>query len=212
MVTIVDVSVPASEVELGRAFRDAPDVEIELERLVPTGGDVAPLVWVTTDGREAAERVLDDVPMVEEATFLTTDGSRYLYEVVWDGRITSVIDLLAEAETVLLDGRKVGRQWNFRLQFRNRDSLTVFRERAEERGIPIVLRRLYRSSYPIEGDALTAAQREALLVAFSQGYFDVPRRVTTSELADQLDISDNAFSQRLRRGTSALIADTLTEL
>ena len=206
MVSIVDVSVPAS------AFPGVSEVEIELERLVPTGTEVAPLVWVTSDNREETDRLLADAPLIEEATFLTTDGVRFLYEVTWSDEMDDLMDLLAEAEAVLLDGRKTGQQWDFRLQFRDHAFLAVFRERAAERDVPIVLHRLYRSSYPAEGDTLTATQREALLIAFGQGYFDVPRRVTASQLADQLGISDNAFSQRIRRGTSALIADTLTDL
>jgi hypothetical protein len=47
------------------------------------------------------------------------------------------------------------------------------------------------------------------MYAYEQGYFEVPRSVTVTELADHFGISDNAFSQRLRRGLSALVFETM---
>ena len=76
------MSVPAS------AFPGIPDVEIELERLVPTGTEVVPLLWVTSDSREETDRLLADAPPIDEATDLTTDGTRFLYEMTGATRWT----------------------------------------------------------------------------------------------------------------------------
>ncbi|WP_368408785.1 helix-turn-helix domain-containing protein [Haloarchaeobius amylolyticus] len=41
------------------------------------------------------------------------------------------------------------------------------------------------------------------------GYFQVPRNGNVDELAEVVGISDNAFSQRLRRGLSNLAYETM---
>jgi len=46
---------------------------------------------------------------------------------------------------------------------------------------------------------LSEPQREALTLAVRRGYYDIPRGCTTAELADELGISDQAVTERLRR-------------
>lgn len=58
---------------------------------------------------------------------------------------------------------------------------------------------------------LTPAQEEAVQIAFAMGYFEVPRAVTASDVADELDISKSAFLERLRRAQQALLAQVLGE-
>lgn len=57
---------------------------------------------------------------------------------------------------------------------------------------------------------LTAPQEEALLAALEAGYFEVPKAVTATEVAESLSISKSAFLERLRRGQRALITQALT--
>lgn len=56
---------------------------------------------------------------------------------------------------------------------------------------------------------LTAKQRDALVAAYSAGYYETPREITAAGLAEEFDLSQQAFSDRLRRGTSKLIDETL---
>jgi predicted DNA binding protein len=56
---------------------------------------------------------------------------------------------------------------------------------------------------------LAERQRDALITALEPGYFVVPREATTAELADELDVSPRAISQRLRRGIRNLRASTI---
>lgn len=41
------------------------------------------------------------------------------------------------------------------------------------------------------------------------GYYDIPRGCTTKELADELGISDQAVTERLRRAIGSLVRHTL---
>lgn len=56
---------------------------------------------------------------------------------------------------------------------------------------------------------LTPAQEEAVRAAHRLGYFNVPRSVTASEVAAELEISKSAFLERLRRAQSGLFAQIL---
>lgn len=48
-------------------------------------------------------------------------------------------------------------------------------------------------------DGLTTRQRETLRLAADRCYFEIPRRATLADLADELGVSDQAISERLRR-------------
>jgi predicted DNA binding protein len=55
--------------------------------------------------------------------------------------------------------------------------------------------------------ALTPKQRRGLELAVVRGYFDDDRDVRLSELADELEISKSALSQRLRTAQAKLVTD-----
>ena len=52
---------------------------------------------------------------------------------------------------------------------------------------------------------ITDKQREALTVAVEEGYYDTPRNADLEVLANRLDISKSAVSQRLKAIESKLI-------
>jgi predicted DNA binding protein len=56
---------------------------------------------------------------------------------------------------------------------------------------------------------LTATQEEALILAVESGYYDVPATATLQTLSEALDITQQAVSQRLNRGTKVLVEATL---
>lgn len=56
---------------------------------------------------------------------------------------------------------------------------------------------------------LTGHQEQALIAAESAGYFDIPRRIQLSDLAEKLDTSPAALSELLRRAEARLVRDHL---
>ncbi|MWG33813.1 helix-turn-helix domain-containing protein [Halomarina oriensis] len=209
MIVIADISVPASQFPLGRVLEAFPEVEIELERLIPLTEGVIPLIWVRDADADAIEATLGDDPVTESVRRLTRVGQRVLYQVEWtlgvDGLVQSFID--SEAQVVIGEGTAT--VWDFRLQFQSRGDLETFRASCEEKDISLSLRRLYNPALPENSQSLSERQSEALMTAYRAGYFEVPREVKLSDIAAEFDISDSAFSQRIRRGSSALIAETL---
>lgn len=211
MIPIVDITVPASAFELGRLLEQLPGVRVELEQLVPIENSIIPLFWVSEGEPEEIEAILRQSPLTEDVTHLAKDGQRMLFKVKWNRAINGLIQPLINLNAKVLEAENVGEGWDFRIQFPSHDALSAFRDHCDSEGIPLILRRLYNPQYPHEGDALTKEQHEAVLVAYEQGYFDVPRGTTVSELAEQFGISDNAFSQRLRRGLGSLVRETMVQ-
>jgi hypothetical protein len=59
--------------------------------------------------------------------------------------------------------------------------------------------------------ALTEKQREVLELAIESGYYDRPRETTLAELADELDVTASAVSQRLNAVERKLVCERARE-
>lgn len=57
--------------------------------------------------------------------------------------------------------------------------------------------------------SLTKQQREALVAALNNGYFDVPRGATATEVAEELDISKSSFLGRIKRAQRTVFEQLL---
>lgn len=212
MSAIAVFSIPATEFPLGQLLEVRPGVQIRLESMVPTKDAVIPYFWVQTPDIETVEAALADSPLVEASHLVDRIGDEALFQVTWSEDIDGVIETIAETDCVILSGTGRGDDWSFRLRFSSYDELSSFYQRVKEKGIPVTIERIHDpvDHAGLPGTLLTQDQAEALSVALSEGYFDVPRRITLSELGDRLDISDSAVSQRIRRGLGTLLDDALT--
>ncbi|MCO8244941.1 MULTISPECIES: helix-turn-helix domain-containing protein [unclassified Haladaptatus] len=211
MIPIVDITVPANSFELGQLLEELPSIHIELEQLIPLRDEIIPLFWVSDGNQDEIIYTLEQSSLTEEVRYLTTDGKRDLYEVHWSSEVDGIIQLLIETQARMLEGESIGEGWDFRLQFPSHEALSDFRERCEERGIPVMLRRLYNPHYPEKGTPMSSEQHEAIITAYEHGYFDVPRSTSLAKLSSEFGISDSAYSQRLRRGLNSLIFDTMVD-
>jgi predicted DNA binding protein len=61
-------------------------------------------------------------------------------------------------------------------------------------------------------DDLPPEQREALRAAVTAGYYEVPREVDVSELADELDVPRSTLTYRLRRAEAHVMGEHVDEL
>lgn len=65
-----------------------------------------------------------------------------------------------------------------------------------------------RTAVTEEVSTLPDAQRQALVVAYETGYFDVPQESALRDIAGRLNVSEQEASERLRRGLRTLIEST----
>ena len=206
---ITDISVPAGAFALGRVLDDYAGVELEIERIVPLQERIIPLLWVEgADPAPVRETLLDD-PIVDDVTVLTETGGRTLFEVQWSPEVNSIVKPVVESNAQVLQAKGNQDNWRLRLQFSSRDELALFRERCQDYDVEIDLHRLFNPGWPDAGQTLTPEQRAVILTAYENGYFEVPRAATLTDIADQLGISTNSASQRLRRGLETVIREVL---
>jgi DNA-binding CsgD family transcriptional regulator len=57
--------------------------------------------------------------------------------------------------------------------------------------------------------SLTDKQREALILAFTLGYFDTPRKISSEQLAEKLGIVHSTLAVHLRRAERRLLSEIL---
>ena len=95
-----------------------------------------------------------------------------------------------------------------RVRFPDREALVDYRRHCREHSRSFELRELAATNgKPEDRDALTSPQRSLLTAAVEDGYFEIPRETTMSDLAVQFDISNQAASERLRRALSNSLGD-----
>jgi predicted DNA binding protein len=162
---------------------------------------------------EAFERALAADPTVEESALAIESDADRVYRLSHTAETELLSPRVAEVGGLMLEARSRDQGWVVRLQLPDRDSLASLWEHCEKRGMTFELERLYRQGeWESEGaTGLTAAQREALLRAYREGYFEEPRETSQEEVADLLDISSTAAGGRIRRGMSKLIETTLAD-
>lgn len=124
--------------------------------------------------------------------------------------IRELVKEMIDHEGVILEASGRGDTWLLRIRFMTRSQFEAFREYFEERIPGLQLRQLFPLAYPrhTRGD-VTVEQYEALVTAVEMGYYAIPRDASIRELADELEISHQAVSERLRRGIENAVRDML---
>ncbi|WP_411966051.1 helix-turn-helix domain-containing protein [Haloferax sp. YSMS24] len=211
MSVILEFSIAAEDFELGSVLMEPPSMRHELERVVPTGNMILPFVWVTGEDHDTFEETVRRSPRVRELLRLDSIDDSVLYRIDWSTEPSNLIECISTSDATVLDARSDG-DWVFRLRFPDHDALSEFHDAVVEREIPIHVERTFtltdeeRDGYRFD---LTTEQREALVLALQRGYFETPSRVGLDELADELDISRQALSHRIRLGNEKVLRSTL---
>ncbi|MDQ2049168.1 helix-turn-helix domain-containing protein [Natronolimnohabitans sp. A-GB9] len=211
MSVILEFTVENEEFTLGEVLSGPPHMYIELERIVPTGNSVVPFLWVSGDDFEAFERNVIAHEFVDEILALDKVEDSTLYRVRWYGQHNDLIQGITEADGTILEGH-ADDKWYFQLRFPDHDALSRFHNFCTDLGIQIHIVRTYTETDRTESVkqfGLSQEQREALIVGLRKGYFDTPSQASMDELADELGISQQAMSNRIRRGTKQVLSEAL---
>lgn len=210
MPIITEFSHPASEFVLGRTVSKYPSVTVEVERIVADTADrVTPFYWASGEEIEGFHETLTTDPTVNDVRVLDEDGDGRFYRAEWSTNVEPLVFALRDAEATILSAAATDGVWHVRILFPDHDSLSEFHDICATYDLDFELLRLYEAEGTSDPAAqrLTDEQREVLELALERGYFDVPREVTTDDLAEELGISTNAVSKRLRRGHETVLRE-----
>lgn len=211
MSVIVELTVPAEAFELGQILRVEPPAQIELETMVPLGGRPTPFIRSRNDIRQSFETSVRGHSSVDDITEVNSHNGETLHALNWNPPPDSFLRTIMEMGAVLLNASGDADVWQLEIRFPDHETLSSFQEYYVDRGIAVTIERIYNPTRPDAGPwyGLTQPQRVALTAAVENGYYALPREISTKDLADGFDISDQAMTERLRRGITALVSNTL---
>jgi predicted DNA binding protein len=211
MATVMEFTSPTAEFPLGSVFENLPGVTVELERLIPHQTLIIPYFWVRDVETGDIEAEFEQHAGVSNIRVVDSVEDEYLMRAEWEQEYFGILSALAKANVVVLSGIGTKDEWRFEVRGESQETIAEFREYCQENDIPITITAVH-AMLPIQGEGyeLTETQREALVLAYERGYFDTPREVSLEEIADELDITQQSLSSRLRRGHRRLIGATLS--
>ena len=211
MSIIAEFRIPSADFELGRILNVEGVTSIELESLVPVGDATVPLFWVHNSTLDSFVETVQRHPAVNRASEVDVFDDRTLFTLDWDANLDHVFRGISEHGGQLLSALGTPDVWKFELRFPSHDYLNAFTSHCADAQISLDVTRVYNPTKPDVAPwyGLTEPQREAIRLAVQWGYYDIPRGCTTKELADELGISDQAVTERLRRAIVALVTFTL---
>jgi predicted DNA binding protein len=211
MSVIAHLRIPASSFELGRILEMEGETSIVLETMVPLGERAVPFFSVHDASREAFEANVRDHPAVENIRTVSTHDSQSLYALEWETSRDLFFQGMNEAMAQLLSAKGTADTWEFEIRFPTHDALSEFQDFCSSAHIPLEVGRIYNPTKPGMGQwyGLTNTQRNTLVRAVEGGYYSIPRQMSTQDLAEEFDISDQAVTERLRRAIITLVENTL---
>ena len=211
MSIVAHFTVPLNAVALSRTFSAVPEMQVEVERLATHSREwVMPFAWASGGDFDAFEDALADDPTVTEFSAVDEfDGIR-LYKIQWVESVPELVDAIVDQHGTILEASAAADGWYFEIRFAGQTQVEKFSDHFESEGVRFEVQQLSRPDSPRQSTfGLTESQRETLVLAQREGYFEVPRDTSLSQLADRLNVSANSLSERLRRGCDALVRRTL---
>lgn len=211
MSVIVEFRVSSQDFELGQILSVEGSSTVELERVVPLGEAAVPLFWVHNSSRDSFAEGVQRHPSVDEAHVVDVFDDRTLFTLTWDAKQDRLIDALRANDGRVSSAVGTSASWRLEVRFPSHEALIAFSTTAADSGIGLEVVRMYNPAKPDVRPwyGLTEPQFEALTLAIRRGYYDIPRGCTTKELADELGISGQAVTDRLRRAIVAFVTHTL---
>lgn len=213
MSVIGEFTVPTNQVAMQQTLRATPEMTVEIERVVAhQSGTLTPYFWVRGGDMERFETVIADDPSVFDATRLDVHENGTLYRAEWPPDVESVGQAYLQTGAIILEATGRHDEWELRLRFDTHEDVSAFYRYCEEHNIPFDVNRIYNPTTPKAGGqfGLTPKQREALVTALEEGFYEIPQDATMTDIADEIGISQQSVSKRLRRAHGNIISDVLT--
>ena len=213
MTTIAGLRIASEGFVLGKVLA-RPSTHIELTQFVPTGEHLIPYFWVREGyDVEAFEEQVRADPRVGALTDLDGSVTKTLYSIEWadDADLDGLLSVLRNSDILVEEATGTASEWTFQIRAHDTETLEAFQRACIDQQIPVEVTRVYQNPTADEVDSygLTPKQHEALALALERGYFSVPRAISLTELADEMDISRQAYSRRLQRGLQGILTESL---
>jgi hypothetical protein len=216
---VAEFDIDCQALPLAGVATAVPEATLVLDMQFNHGRRPLFLVTVQDGSQTAVEDAFTEAYDVGEWTLVGQAGDTYRYQVLpalsLEEQLGEHLDDLAGLEALATADAIIERidvvpdGWRQTGWFANREAFGKFASFWQQNA-DFRLHRLTRDgeSEP-PGDGLTDRQHEALRIAYELGYFEIPRQASLEDVAAELDITPSSVSERLRRGQTQLIEETV---
>ncbi|EMA48225.1 helix-turn-helix domain-containing protein [Halococcus salifodinae] len=209
VIAVADIGHP--DMSLDPTIRECPDTTIRVVHHSGTDPETAIFFYIVENpGKEFEQQLDEDHTVVEWELVAGLEPTR-VYRIRHPPETKLISPKTSELSGLMRRAITNVRGWTVRLQFPDRDALAALAEYCDTENISFTLQKMFRQDEWDGGEptGLTEAQREALMTAYENGYFEEPREARLADIADELDLSPTAIGGRIRRGTAKLVETTL---
>lgn len=203
------VTVDHPEFTLRSLGRQGPDLKLlVIEFSTRADGTAIAFVEVESEDFSAFEVSPTDTDSIVQWEIISRGDSRRLYCIHLGGLEPELRRACADLNVHV--SRMVSHQegWLLDLWVPDREALTELTAKWREAGFTFRLKRLTQTALEdrdCQFAGITPEQYELLWTAHQHGYFQIPRGVSQSDLAEELGISTSGISQRIRRAFGTLL-------
>lgn len=207
MTSIAELEIAGDGTGLAELYEAVPSLTCEMEDVVVSSGHS---LWLSGASQAEIEGALNEASAIDEYSTVSSEGDRRLYDVTFDPETVNIFELVPEEGGTILSASASGGSWYLRVRALDRDNVSSLYDELVEYGLKPTIVRLFdvADESPTQS-GLTERQYETLTAAIEHGYFEIPRDVSMQELSDELDISHQALSERLRRAYQTLVMSEL---
>lgn len=169
-------------------------------------------LWIHGGDDDLEAAFADDLSVRSANLLLESDAQRlYRVDLVDGSKGLQAYEALVDLNGSIMEATSSDGDWTLKTFFPTRCDLSEFYDRCRTIGLEPELTSLTvdHDVPPDREFGLTPVQRRTLIAAAERGYFSVPKETSLVRLAEELDVSDQAVSERLRRGMYRLVQGTL---
>jgi len=208
--TLVWFRVPAESFVLEKTLSSTPGLRAKIQPTVlyqPESNRSVRLLWVAYDDLETLEASIESDDSVRGVSLVAAFEERHEWLFRAELETGAPSSLLTATNAIILSACSQSTAWDVCMLFPDRQTLSRAYETCLDRGSEIHIMRVREVSEidHVGGTDITLKQYEALTVAHRLGYYEIPSRTSVEEIAEALDISHQALSERLCRGHRNLI-------
>ncbi len=208
-----------SEKELPKIGVDLPPFDkiesLELLHFLRHDQDELAAVWrlKLKDETVKVDDLLVGGFLVEVQVLAREKNGKYIVFMRTGPIVSSALNFINAAKGYLFSPLEI-RDGKLKISFiGNEQQMQEFFSKLGERGIHYKIASLTDASFSPGSPLtkLTEKQREVLIAAHKFGYYDLPRRISSEQLAKKLGIGDSTLVEHLRKAEKRLIDNILKE-
>ncbi|MFC7164736.1 helix-turn-helix domain-containing protein (plasmid) [Halorussus limi] len=201
----------SAQFPIGNVFAEYPMVDVEIEQLKQSDTSISIYFWLSTRSNSPAASELSDHDVFHSVELLDSLDEESLYTARLHNDHESICVGITKAAVELESAQSTPNKWTFRLRAESAEQLSTFQAYCQENDFGVRLTRFPTQLQIFNSQEynLTDKQHEALALAYTEGYFETPRKITLEELGELLGITQQAVIARLRYGEKNILENTI---